>query len=261
VFSTEFYLNGRALESVSPHQRHLFGGEGVFETLVFSNGMPRFWDSHWRRLKRGCERLRLALPEQDILLREFNSAAQSRQCMMKLMLLRSTSSSPQDAAVERLLWCSALPAVPALPWRLQVCRQTLVDDPQLAGIKHVNRLPYQLGQSELKDNVDEGLMLNSHAEVIEGLRTNVFFRLGQTWHTPELSRQGVAGVMREQISKILPTLGYQLELGRYTLQTLLQADEVLVCNAIRGVVPVAQIDDRVFAEHSHSLQIRDTITR
>lgn len=250
----EFLING-AHDLIAPSNRSLHYGDGVFETMLVEQGQPRFWHSHYQRLSRGCERIGIKIPESETLLgyiRKFDTDQASR---VKLMVCRSTS----DSEPLSFLWRSDLPSS-IEHWQLQVCQHQLPDDPDLAGIKHNNRLHYILAQQELQQGYNEGLLLNQHEEVVEGIHTNVFFWSEGQWHTPELSRQGVAGVMREQIAKIIPQLGFKLRLGRYGLSDLYEAEEVFVCNALRGVVPIKRLNQHEYGGFAKSQQIRDKIT-
>ncbi|MFT5643447.1 MAG: para-aminobenzoate synthetase/4-amino-4-deoxychorismate lyase [Janthinobacterium sp.] len=77
------------------------------------------------------------------------------------------------------------------------------------------------------------LFFNERAELTEGARSNVFVKLGGRWFTPPLSAGVLPGVMRGVLledpawaacEKILP------------LALLQQAQEIVVCNALRGTL-------------------------
>ena len=54
---------GRAVDGIAADDRGLAYGDGVFETLLVHEGRSVWWDAHWRRLRQGAERLRIALPD------------------------------------------------------------------------------------------------------------------------------------------------------------------------------------------------------
>lgn len=69
--------------------------------------------------------------------------------------------------------------------------------------------------------------------------SNLFFVSEETLYTPLLDRCGVAGVMREHLlDNVLPSLPFATVQGRYGWEQLAAADEVFVCNSLRGVLPV-----------------------
>ena len=69
-------LNGRPLvDGVSPYDRGLHYGDGLFETIVCVNGRARFLSLHLERLSLGCERLRIALGDTTPLRAEIQNVA------------------------------------------------------------------------------------------------------------------------------------------------------------------------------------------
>ena len=57
--------------------------------------------------------------------------------------------------------------------------------------------------------------------------------------TPRMDRCGVRGVMR---AAVLQAFKPRCEQRRISLDMLPEADEVFLCNAVRGIVPVKSID-------------------
>ncbi|MEY4641207.1 MAG: hypothetical protein RLZZ227_1201, partial [Pseudomonadota bacterium] len=84
----------------------------------------------------------------------------------------------------------------------------------------------------------EGLMLDVDGYVTEGTRSNLFFVRGGRLHTPDLSRCGIAGIMRQVL---LQRYGDNAETGFYTLADLHLADEVFVSNSVIGVWPLLSL--------------------
>jgi para-aminobenzoate synthetase/4-amino-4-deoxychorismate lyase len=78
------------------------------------------------------------------------------------------------------------------------------------------------------------LFVNRAGHVTEGGRCNVFVRLGQTWITPPLSDGVLPGIMR---AVLLEDPHLQAREQSLTIAELLRADEIFVCNALRGRLP------------------------
>ena len=78
----------------------------------------------------------------------------------------------------------------------------------------------------------EPVLLAENGAVIEGVRSNLLLRMGGRWLVPRLDQYGVRGVM-------LRWLAGQTEIGEDTFKPsdLARADELAVCNSVRGVVP------------------------
>ncbi|MCA8091479.1 bifunctional anthranilate synthase component I family protein/class IV aminotransferase [Burkholderia anthina] len=75
------------------------------------------------------------------------------------------------------------------------------------------------------------LFFNERGELTEGGRSNVFAKLGGAWVTPPLSCGVLPGVMRGVLLDD-PTVGAQERV--LTLDDVLNADELMICNALRG---------------------------
>jgi para-aminobenzoate synthetase/4-amino-4-deoxychorismate lyase len=79
------------------------------------------------------------------------------------------------------------------------------------------------------------LFFNERGELTEGGRSNVFIRIDGRWLTPPLSAGVLPGVMR---SVLLDDPDWQASEAAITRTMLDAADEVVLCNALRGVVRV-----------------------
>jgi len=72
--------------------------------------------------------------------------------------------------------------------------------------------------------------------------------------TPRMDRCGVRGVMRTAILKAFKS---RCEQRRVTVDMLQEAEEVFICNAVRGVVPVNRIGDWDFAAGPVTREVQD----
>src|SRR5690606_24700582 len=88
------------------------------------------------------------------------------------------------------------------------CVTRLAEQPLLAGLKHLNRLEQVLARAEWQNPAyAEGLMCDSAGRVIEGVYSNLFLCKDGELLTAELSRCGVAGVMRAEVLAQAEALG------------------------------------------------------
>jgi para-aminobenzoate synthetase/4-amino-4-deoxychorismate lyase len=75
------------------------------------------------------------------------------------------------------------------------------------------------------------LFFNERDELTEGGRSNVFVRIGEHWHTPPLACGLLPGIMREVL---LQDPAWNASERVITRAMLLGADDIVVCNALRG---------------------------
>ncbi|MYM41339.1 aminodeoxychorismate synthase component I [Duganella qianjiadongensis] len=78
------------------------------------------------------------------------------------------------------------------------------------------------------------LFFNERGELTEGGRSNVLVQLDGRWYTPPLSSGLLPGVMR---AVLLDDPQWQIEEAVITRAMLEKAQAIMVCNALRGVIP------------------------
>ncbi|MEO0639951.1 MAG: aminotransferase class IV, partial [Bacteroidota bacterium] len=72
-------------------------------------------------------------------------------------------------------------------------------------------------------------------------------------YTPPLSSGCLAGVMREKILELAQSLKIDVDERPIRWKVLLQADEIFLTNAIKGIMPVTQINAQPFPEPNGSM--------
>jgi branched-chain amino acid aminotransferase len=137
--------------------------------------------------------------------------------------------------------------------RLQVCEWATG---ALAGAKSVSYAENMAAQAAAEEHgFDDALLVAPDRTVLEAPTANVWFREGDVLHTPTLELPILAGVTRAVLVR-----GRHVEEGRYPLDRLLAADEVLLTSSVREVMPVVRIGGRDFdrgpaaAELQHALR-------
>ncbi|MDZ3990571.1 Branched-chain-amino-acid aminotransferase [Pseudomonas sp. Teo4] len=99
-----------------------------------------------------------------------------------------------------------------------------------------------LARAEWQDSEHaEGLMRDGQGRVVEGVYSNLFLVRDGTLLTADLSRCGVAGVMRGALLEQAQALAIPVQVRDLAFDELQQADEVFVCNSVYGVWPVCGI--------------------
>ena len=238
-------------------------GDGVFETMRVDRGTVAWWDAHWQRLSRGAERLHLVLPALE------QARAQAADLfvdggdgVLKLLLTRGGGgrgySVSKAAAPLWMLSRSAMPPeFPQQGMALHICRTRLATQPALAGLKHCNRLEQIIARAECDEaGADEGLMLDMEGNVVSATAANLFVLQGRQWLTPQVDRCGIAGVCRQHLLALLDAREQQL-----SMQDLEAAEAIFLCNAVRGILPVARIGGREWAPHPEVANARQALAR
>ncbi|HET9644297.1 MAG TPA: aminodeoxychorismate synthase component I [Burkholderiaceae bacterium] len=130
---------------------------------------------------------------------------------------------------------------PLLPLPPGPLRVLLADDPlpaarPLATHKTTLRAAYDAGIRRAEGaGAFDTLFFGSEGQLLEGGRSNVFLRIGGLWFTPPLEDGVLPGVMR---SVLLDNPSWNVIECRLTRSDLERAEEIAVCNALRGALTV-----------------------
>ncbi|MEO1594466.1 MAG: aminodeoxychorismate lyase [Pseudomonadota bacterium] len=219
-------------------------GDGLFETLRLKNGGIRFLEQHLDRFEAGCRALGISGASRAGVRRALTSfgARHPEADWIKLIVTRGEGARgyapPRHTTPTGILSSGALAEMPER-WRAVVSDTGLPDAGVLGGVKHLNRLPQVLARMSLPRGAHEGLMCNAADDLACGIMSNVFVVVGQQMLTPDVSRAGVAGVMRRFVCETTRVITTRVSRG-----ALLRASEVFVTNALRGVVSLEHVDGR-----------------
>lgn len=249
----QFWINGVPGRLIDITDRGLNYGDGVFETMAIRHHTPRFLDLHLDRLYAGAARLRLSTPERDWLHAQLAAAADGiDEGVMKLMLTRGSGPrgyAPIHGQEPTVAW--GLESQPVQPWtqiRVRWCETIAGRNPVTAGLKTLCRLEQVLARAEWQDaSIAEGLMCDEQGLLTGGTSSNVFLVAGGSLRTPAVTHAGISGVMRRVILQQARENGIEASEGPVTRQDFLEADEVFVSNALIGIRPVRQLEERRWA--------------
>lgn len=237
-------------DRISATDRGFTYGDGLFETLRVVSGHIPLWERHASRLGEGCARLGMPLPDMPAIRDEVIRLASG----LPDAVARVTVSRGEGARGY------AFPpvqkptiSVSVAPLRLdplsygqgitaRICDTRLALQPLLAGMKHLNRLEQVLARAEWHDSdVSEGVMRDVDGYVVCATAANVFAVFDGALATPPVDRCGVAGVARAEIIAL-----HDVSVARMNLDRLLQADEVFLTSAVRGILPVRALAGRTW---------------
>ncbi len=247
-------LNGQLIDSEQPalylNERGWLYGDGLYETMLLNNGSIRFLADHLERLQSGCERLGMPVPPVTLLTQELQMiCSQQQHAVIRLTLTRGRSERgyrPAELPQPTRVWQSfPVPANTLSGIKLRWCTTRLSRNAVLAGIKHCNRLEQVLAQAEWRDaDIAEGLMLDTEGELVCGTMSNVFLALEGRLITPDLRYSGIAGVMRKNVLRLAERFNIETEQRAVRAEEVQAAQEVFVCNAVRGIQPVIKLEQQ-----------------
>ena len=252
-----FLINGVVQDTLAANDRATHFGDGCFTTARIQQGQVALLDAHLQRLQTTCEKLHIPFNDWLTLSEEMQRLARPHaQGVLKVTLTRGVGGRGYSAAgcvsPTRILSFSPYPAHYAR-WREEGITLTQSPVPLgrnswLAGLKHLNRLEQVLIRSHLEQtDADEALVLDSEGWVTECCAANLFWRKRNVVYTPRLDQAGVNGIMRQFCIRLLAQSSYQLVEVQASLEESLQADEMVICNALMPVMPVCACGDVSFS--------------
>ena len=204
---------------------------GIFETMRVENRQCRLLDLHLGRLKTSAHALNLPLPD--------DCETRIRQYITDLPdgLFRLKAELVSDGLILSHAATAELPA----PQRVVPAPQPLPRRDYLRRFKTTRRALYdQAWQTAETQGAFDSLFFNRAGELLEGGRSSVFVRFGSEWHTPPLELDILDGIMRRQIlQQPQQYLGTSRVFeSRISRARLMQADEIRLSNALRGLFAV-----------------------
>lgn len=249
---SEWFANGERIDALAIDDRSIQYGDGVFETIAVRDAMPRFLDAHIERLQLGCLRLGIEPPDPQNISVGLQSAldacsTDTAYATAKLLVTAGSGKRGYRRTQKAGPWVhvgifDAKPLPDAL-YRSGVhvrrCATRLARQPQLAGIKSLNRLEQVLARAEWNDDaIFEGLMLDTDGQLICGTMSNVFLIRQSAIITPAITHSGIAGIMRGHIIATLQAAQQDTDIRDVQGAELRDADEVFLANSQFGVLPV-----------------------
>jgi 4-amino-4-deoxychorismate lyase len=254
---TKILINGQPQNSLSAADRAVQYGDGIFTTIKVAEGKPEYWPLHYQRLVKGLQTLGINFDSWkevqaavDIMAREATSA------VLKLLISRGLGGRGYQAPkTQHPIWILSLHPMPAhyQQWQEQgielgLSEIQLARQPQLAGIKHLNRLEQVLVKLHAPESGPEDMLVcDTQGMMVECSAANLFWQNNGLWYTPDLHYAGVAGVMRQRILEHFAGRGNSVIQVQAPPSVLAQAQAVFICNSLMGIVPVKRFGQTEFA--------------
>jgi 4-amino-4-deoxychorismate lyase len=248
-------LNGSPDTRVSPFDRGVHFGDGLFETIACRDGRPKFLSLHLERLIRGCARLGIDAGNADVIDAEVRTLARDvESAIVKVIMTRGTALARGYGVTGRE---KATRITFRYPWpqetrteaqegiQVRTATLRLGENPALAGLKHCNRLEQVLARREWTDPaITEALLFSSSGKLVSGTMSNVFVVEGSSVRTPRVDVCGIAGVMRRVVLREAARNSIDVREEVLNAGDLHRADEIFLTNVRMGIWPIRSLDGR-----------------
>ncbi len=256
----KLYVGDQILQArISPADRGLLLGDGLFETLPVFNGVPLWQEEHLGRLEQSAKLFDLPLDKtrceaaiaQLIPLLEGQDIANG---IIRLTVTRGIGGRgllPPEKADPTIL-ASLAP----YPTSMAFSRATVVTSPirrnETSPLSRVKSLAYQdsilATQRANRHNADDALFLNTKGNVSCTTICNIFAIKGETLLTPPVEDGVLPGIMRQKLMVVLPTNNISVIERSLTLEDLKVADGLFLTNSLRIIRPVDRLDEKIYSD-------------
>ena len=264
------FLNGQfvpeAAATVSVFDRSFLYGDGLFETMLVSNGKPFRWTQHMERLERGAEFLGIKIPFTPEALAGFAAELIAKnkmsEALLRLTLSRGVGMrgySPKGADKPTLVMTLHAMGAPStasaqaghaetvlgapIRWHARTASFRLPANESLAQFKTCNKLAQVLARAEAEAaGAHEALLLNTDGFVVEGASSNLFWIECGTVCTPPLASGILAGVTREVVRELCAKLTLPYRESTVRPADLARADAAFLSLSSHGIIELAEID-------------------
>lgn len=225
-------------------------GYGVFETLRVAWNHIEVPELHYERMKRGAAVLEITLPKYSVWIAELRQIVTSEQ-RQEPYALRLTLSG---GARSKVLSSRLIHHIRSIPYTaadyLEGVKVCILSHPRnehspCVSIKSTNAIENLLAKKEAaKKGAREGIWLNTKGLLAEGTVSNLFFVKDKVLSTPALECGCLPGTRRSIVMECARKLDIPVREGRFSPTYLEQADEVFLTNALMGLLPVKEVQNR-----------------
>lgn len=223
-------------------------GDGAFETMGIWSGRVFRREDHLDRLRNTLSAALLPAVDRRLLDDDIDAA-----------LERGVGGREIDAALRiyvtgsgaRAVIVSEQPARVANSWLQPVVAPWIrpVGSYALAGAKTMSYMPNMVTSRVAQAaGADEALLLSLEGMVLEGPTFGVAWVLSGVLRAPSTDLGIVDSISRRTVLEMADDRGIPVETGRWGIDEVLEADEVMTSSAVRALRPVRRIGDRTLAE-------------
>jgi|BarGraNGADG00312_1021997.scaffolds.fasta_scaffold02935_2 branched-chain amino acid aminotransferase len=260
------FLNGNIVgedQALIPFMdRGVLFGDGIFETIRLYKGKPFRLDRHLDRFHEGYRELAFSrVPgDRDIEnaineLYRMNVREGDAYCRMTLTGGAYDGGKTLKRPGPPSLFIVVTPLEPypghfyAKGLRAVLSGIRRNEGSPLSRLKSTNYLNSMIAKQEATDRgADDAILLNNRGFLAEATASNLFFVARGLIMTPDPECGLLPGITREAVLELCATLGLPSEMGFYSMEELLGAEEAFLTVSTGEVVPIGVVEGSTIGE-------------
>ena len=236
-------------------------GDGCFEVMRVYRGVAFEWDAHHDRLHRSAAMMDLKVPPRaDLDSWVKQVAAYGPEGLIRVIVGRGAQPGEEKCVVT---W-HPIPSRPdtmtlfplTAPWHSAgrawdlAGGKTLSYAPNMAATRHA-----------VKEGFDEALLVSDDRTVLEGPVFSVAWVHEGVWETPSLDLLILDSITRRVVLELVSDSDLPMREGRFSLDRVLEADEVMVIGTTREVTPVVAVGEQEYQWGPVTKRLREAFVR
>ena len=243
IFNNKFYANNTPV--ISPANRGLRYGDGLFETMKSVKGKIINEDFHFERLFDGLRLLKFEIPKtftkEFILKKAQQLCAKNKHndsARIRLAIVRGNGGifDPENLSPNYIIESWKLAGTVELNTnglRIDLFPGARKSCDIFSNLKSNNYLPYVMAGLYAKENkLNDCIVLNSFGRICDTAISNIFIVRGNKIITPPLSEGCVAGTVRRWMLEKFNLENFEVVEQELKADHLLAADECFLTNSI-----------------------------
>lgn len=252
----KIYKEGTSV--ITPDNRSLRYGDGLFETIKTINGKMQLRDYHFERLFAGMDLLQFEIPRyftvkylEDKIAELCKKNQHNNFARVRLMIFRGDGGLyDADNFPNYIIQTWSIEQANELNSNgliIDIYQDTKKHCDKFANIKSNNFLPYIMAALHAKQlKVNDCIVLNNFDRIADTTIANIFIIKDKIIYTPPLTEGCVAGVARRLIIEKFSSKFKIIE-KQLSIEELQNGDEVFLTNSIKGIRWVKQFRNTMYS--------------
>lgn len=232
-------------------------GDGIYEVIGVYDGKPLMLDEHMERLKRSAKEIKLnmssSIDDLKTKLEELVSANSLEEGIIYMQVSRGAAARwhefpKSDTSTVTVAYTRAEDRASNV--EDQGATAVLTEDIRWlrCDIKTLNLLPNVMAKQEAVEHGAIEAILHRGETVTEASASNVFIVKDGALYTHPADNYILNGITRRKIIQLCEALDLKVNEQTYTVDELLDADEVFISATKLDVVPILKVDDHTIGK-------------
>ncbi len=246
----EYYISSGEITScnqgISINNRAFRYGDGLFETMYFTNGKIINIDKHHLRLNKGLQLLRINCKKlnSNYLLNKVKELLKANKiegaARIRLQVFRKDGGfyRPENNDCDYIIEAFPLKnnhyMLNSKGLKIGIAKTIRKNINQFSQLKSTAKPEMVICAIEAQENAwDDAILLNDNGNIVESSSSNIFIYKNNVIYTPSIDDGLLNGIMRQTIIEICKK--YEVIETHLTEFDILNADEFFLTNAIIGI--------------------------